>query len=84
MNILYHGINELSEPNVTQNNNENIDEYLKSCDNECSETCSICIEGCNNETSSKLSCGHHFHTSCIKEWLKRSKKCPLCREVCKK
>lgn len=70
-------------PNLNPNLNENLDEYLKPGD-EYNESCSICIEECENGTTSKLSCGHHFHTTCVKEWLKRSRKCPLCREACKK
>lgn len=70
-------------PNLNPNLNENLDEYLKPGD-EYNESCSICIEECENGTTSKLSCGHHFHTTCVKEWLKRSRKCPLCRKTCKK
>lgn len=28
-----------------------------------------------------LKCGHAFHTTCIKAWLRNSSRCPLCREV---
>lgn len=28
-----------------------------------------------------MNCGHAFHTKCIKEWLGRNNRCPLCREV---
>ena len=27
-----------------------------------------------------LECGHSFHKKCIKEWLEKDEKCPLCRE----
>ena len=45
------------------------------------KTCSICLdEYQTDERIGVLSCGHSFHSSCIKEWLKRSKTCPLCRQ----
>lgn len=25
-------------------------------------------------------CGHHFHKSCLTEWLTLNKKCPLCKQ----
>lgn len=25
-------------------------------------------------------CGHHFHRSCLKEWLSLNRKCPLCKQ----
>lgn len=28
-------------------------------------------------------CKHHFHLSCIYEWMERSDTCPICEEVCK-
>jgi hypothetical protein len=27
----------------------------------------------------RLKCGHHFHETCIFEWFKRAKQCPVCR-----
>lgn len=47
------------------------------------ETCSICLDDVTDiETTSKLSCGHHFHTNCVRLCLERSHKCPLCRQFC--
>lgn len=61
-----------------------VDDYLKPGD-ELIETCSVCMNDSSDiGTTSKLSCGHHFHTTCIKEWLHRSRTCPLCRAVCQK
>jgi len=34
----------------------------------------------SNQTPKKLSCGHTFHTLCIKEWFKQSFTCPMCRK----
>jgi hypothetical protein len=25
-------------------------------------------------------CGHHFHQSCLKEWLTLNRRCPLCKQ----
>lgn len=27
-------------------------------------------------------CGHHYHLSCILEWMERSDACPICDQVC--
>ena len=45
------------------------------------EICSLCLDNVDNiESTSKLSCGHHFHTECISKCLERNiLKCPLCR-----
>ena len=45
------------------------------------ETCSICLDDVTDiESTSKLSCGHHFHTNCISLCLQRNLfTCPLCR-----
>jgi hypothetical protein len=59
----------------------NSERYLQNGD-ELIETCSICLDDVTDvETTSKLSCGHHFHTNCIKLCLERSRKCPLCRRI---
>ncbi len=50
--------------------------------------CSICstnFNELNNEDSkckeiTKLTCGHYFHTECIKEWDTKGSGCPLCRK----
>ena len=51
------------------------------------ENCVICLEELkNDDRPSKssvrevfLECGHNFHDKCIKDWLKKQNKCPLCR-----
>ena len=41
--------------------------------------CSICLEEYTVENKiSYLPCFHFFHSLCIKNWTKKSKKCPLC------
>ncbi|XP_051150336.1 RING-H2 finger protein ATL64-like [Andrographis paniculata] len=29
----------------------------------------------------ELGCGHDFHVDCIKQWLRRNNRCPLCRAI---
>ena len=41
--------------------------------------CPICIEPFeNDETISKLSCGHTHKPQCIRDWLKKETRCPMC------
>ena len=42
------------------------------------EVCSICRDEVY-PVNFKLPCGHMFHKHCIKQWLLRSKSCPICR-----
>ncbi|KAJ3273711.1 hypothetical protein HDV01_003990 [Terramyces sp. JEL0728] len=47
--------------------------------NEEDATCSICLcEYENDDNLRQLGCKHHFHQSCIDEWLHLNAKCPLC------
>ncbi len=42
--------------------------------------CIICLNNYKiHDKVSYLPCMHLFHCGCIKEWLKRSNKCPLCK-----
>ena len=42
--------------------------------------CVICLEEfMKDEYLTCLPCIHAFHSKCIKEWLKRSKECPICK-----
>ena len=85
INLTQQIINEeiLEQPElIRQPNNEIINSYLQNGD-EFIEICSICLDDVvDMENISKLSCRHHFHTNCIKLCLKRSRKCPLCRQFC--
>jgi hypothetical protein len=40
--------------------------------------CPICRE---EGVLHKTPCNHHFHQSCLHEWLRRNNTCPLCRTV---
>lgn len=43
-------------------------------------TCSVCLtDFVTGEAAIRLPCGHFFHDSCIKEWLKASNQCAVCR-----
>jgi len=48
-----------------------------------SKTCAICLEYYDTQYAyERLTCGHVFHSSCIKRWEQCSKNtCPLCRSV---
>lgn len=79
IDLTHHIINE--DIQIEQPNNE-INSYLQ-CGDEFIEICSICLDDVEHiESTSKLSCGHHFHTSCIRQCLEINRKCPLCRRFC--
>lgn len=48
-------------------------------------TCSICMEDFSESRDDNIillpDCYHLFHQSCIFEWFKRQRSCPLCRRV---
>lgn len=43
-----------------------------------SHKCSVCLTK-GSKVFCKTECGHYFHITCIKEWLKDNTTCPLCR-----
>jgi hypothetical protein len=45
-----------------------------------SDTCAICLDNLINSPHHTTKCNHAFHTECIREWQKRSDRCPMCRE----
>ena len=75
-----------AELNANLNNNINIGDILKEVQltpdfikkNEIKK-CIICLEDFKiNNKVSFLPCSHLFHSSCIKHWLEKSRKCPIC------
>lgn len=43
------------------------------------DVCPICLEEYDDENPRNLTkCEHHFHLSCILEWMERSDSCPIC------
>lgn len=46
------------------------------------DVCPTCLEDYTLENPKiQLLCSHHFHLSCIYEWMERSDKCPFCGKV---
>ena len=45
--------------------------------------CCICFIAYNGENWKTLSCNHHYHQSCIKNWFhkKGKQECPYCRQI---
>ncbi|KAF8782689.1 E3 ubiquitin-protein ligase RNF126 like protein [Argiope bruennichi] len=43
--------------------------------------CPICLDSSGWKKMKNLPCSHAFHQSCVNTWLKKSKRCPLCRKV---
>lgn len=43
------------------------------------EGCIICYDEMGPLDTTKLGCGHCFHTGCIRSWLKEQRTCPTCR-----
>ena len=76
-------LNDIDKPN--NNSNEileeiEIDEKIANNINIENNKCIICLNNYMiHDKISYLSCLHLFHSRCIKEWLKISKKCPLCK-----
>ena len=56
-------------------------EILSKIDN---KQCLICLDDYQiNENICYLPCFHLFHSDCIKAWVKKSNKCPLCKNIIK-
>ena len=57
------------------------DEILGKMEN---KQCLICLDDyAINENVCYLPCFHLFHSICIKSWIKKSNKCPLCKNIIK-
>jgi hypothetical protein len=66
---------------------EERDEIESPCTNEQqTEPCSICLDPLNAADKTTpieaLSCGHIFHSNCVRTWLKYKNNCPIDRMVC--
>nr|CAD1841253.1 unnamed protein product [Ananas comosus var. bracteatus] len=58
---------------------EEADAYSSSEDE---DDCPICLEEYVSENPKMiLQCTHHYHLSCIYEWMERSEACPVCGKV---
>jgi len=59
---------------------EEIDTPSTSAVTACNDNCSVCLDKFNpNVQVRRLPCLHVFHIKCIDKWLKRNRKCPICR-----
>ncbi|KAF5744383.1 RING-H2 finger B1A [Tripterygium wilfordii] len=48
------------------------------------DACPICLEEYDEENPKLMTkCEHHFHLSCILEWMERSDSCPICDQEMK-
>ncbi|EOA21492.1 hypothetical protein CARUB_v10001889mg [Capsella rubella] len=46
------------------------------------DVCPTCLEEYTSENPKIVTnCSHHFHLSCIYEWMERSENCPVCGKV---
>ncbi|XP_063936185.1 probable E3 ubiquitin-protein ligase RHG1A [Daucus carota subsp. sativus] len=45
------------------------------------DICVICQDEYAEELVGGLRCGHEYHMKCIKKWLRRITKCPICRDT---
>ncbi|KAH6802165.1 hypothetical protein C2S51_033611 [Perilla frutescens var. frutescens] len=46
------------------------------------EECPTCLEEYTHENPKIIAkCGHHYHLSCIYEWMERNSNCPVCGKV---
>eukprot|EP01024_Parvocaulis_polyphysoides_P018837 TRINITY_DN18399_c0_g1_i3.p1 TRINITY_DN18399_c0_g1~~TRINITY_DN18399_c0_g1_i3.p1 ORF type:complete len:231 (-),score=36.90 TRINITY_DN18399_c0_g1_i3:176-868(-) len=65
--------------NINSKNNNNNSQNEKSV-----EECTVCrMEYESRQEIIKLSCGHYYHSQCIRRWLENNKVCPVCqKEVC--
>jgi hypothetical protein len=49
-------------------------------DSKPAEDCTVCQEGFElGQHALELPCHHHFHSDCVKPWLKEHNTCPTCR-----
>ncbi|XP_039136940.1 E3 ubiquitin-protein ligase At3g02290-like isoform X1 [Dioscorea cayenensis subsp. rotundata] len=54
--------------------------YFSSSEDE--DVCPTCLEEYTSENPKiVMQCSHHFHLSCIYEWMERSEICPVCGKV---
>jgi E3 ubiquitin-protein ligase Arkadia len=45
--------------------------------------CSVCKEDyCTGDVLKRLPCEHQFHKDCVEQWLRMSRKCPICSQLC--
>ena len=55
-------------------------EFLEQSAGELDEACTLCLEDLSAEPACSFKCGHKLHQSCYHELVKRSSRCPTCRQ----
>ncbi len=85
---LLNRLDNIDKPCLTDYNSNEFLEELEIDDkiigniNKDNVRCTICLNNYMiHDKISYLSCLHFFHNGCIKEWLKISNKCPLCKNI---
>lgn len=55
-------------------------EGIGNAGSDCEVTCAVCLETINpgERVRRIVRCSHTFHSSCIRKWLRRQNRCPLC------
>lgn len=45
------------------------------------DECIVCFMPLSDEPVQELACRHRFHATCIREWLRKDGRCPVCRHI---
>ncbi|XP_048132769.1 RING-H2 finger protein ATL7-like [Rhodamnia argentea] len=62
---------------------ESVLERIRVKDGDPTSECTICLDELAGGTDAmKMPCSHIYHVDCIRQWLERSRSCPLCRYTC--
>jgi len=64
---------------IDRNSPEQLMKKFRKVDLDGDDVCPICMDQMHAATSLESPCNHSFCASCIKEWLKRSDLCPICK-----
>ena len=63
-------------------NNNNDDDRNHEDDDDDEPECAICLGSLEHgDCVGDIPCGHLFHKDCLKTWVQRRKRCPLCQDV---
>ena len=84
-------VNGMENNNIVKNVNNKIEELLQDFRLRAdilpkleNKQCLICLDDYQvEEKLCYLPCFHLFHSDCIKSWVKKSNKCPLCKNIIK-
>ncbi|XP_074573025.1 putative E3 ubiquitin-protein ligase RHB1A isoform X2 [Curcuma longa] len=69
-----------SEQNSPKSSEDEVSSPLTTPDEE--DVCPICLEDYDTENPRIVTkCEHHFHLSCILEWMERSETCAICDQI---